>query len=1279
MGVANEAVGQLLADPNSDTVSFSYTSLGHLRRSWVGDAATVLTTDTDGRVLQSIDPRGTQTDITRHVDGWAVSSVRSAAGSRLAARSWQRDHEGRVLTECVERVDGACSDEWNDATPVELGRASDAERLLGMSRYTGEGRLATRVEPGGRWTTTSHDGLGRPVAEVVSNAGEAPRQATFTYDPDGAVSATTRGTDEPRTTTYNRDGFGRVVSVVDERGIEWHQAFTPDGPVAAQKRADQSYPDSPQGGGSWEAGHTYDGHGRVVQTDDGAVTTQLNRVADGRVVSRWQTGAGATWFAYDHAGRVTWSLDAAGTQTARTWDPASRTSTVTTLRENDAERLTTTVVAVADASGGLVDRLVVGHDGELQRTLLERDGLGEVTAITAADGVRTLIGRDLAGFTTSVARESGTGPVYETALYAHLPTLDGWLVDITDPTGQVSMARRNVWGEQSAWTTPGDRPEGQTWAYDEHGRVTTYTNAGGDVVELTYSLAPGVGETVMAQWPGAPTPGNTLLGERLYDDLGRLAQTTSVTRVPRDGGYDVVTAEHDFTHDANGRTTSQTLALGGPPLLTSADWSLAPEGGWTRTLTYPDGTAVTAEHDLAGRVATLSRDAGARSIDYHWLGDLRTGSDLYWSAAADPLRERAAHDGLGNRVGWSWTLVDTDNSGAPANPAWAGTYCGGAWDAARCDAPALDIDVRRDVLGRVRSLVTRWAHPFDADDDGALDPAPLPRWRGFDYDLRGRLSDLWDQPVDELDLPDLEAHAVDGAGVSVAAAGLGAPRTSFARALGAGSLVSIDRDGDLPWTDAARGPGHRLTSVRVADQVLTLTHDEAGRLIDIDPGFGLVYDPLDRLVAAIDPGGALLEGYVYDALGQLVATVAPDGTQTAIPHYGPQMIGAHTVEAGMWTGIWSAIWGPALDELVEWRDHTNGSDFAALTDHRRSIVAAVLLDADAAFTATADYDAHGRLSATSWTGAPSCDEGDTVDKVCVAPASMPFGFASAWRSQITGLIHFRNRWYSPRLGQFTSPDPLGFIDGFDVYGYAGFDPINGWDPSGLATVSLSGGGSGVRGTGTGPAGPGGIDGKSGSIIEKKPTVKRKPFVNAQTPSPGLPAERPPYRPPLPPMGDPKPPRPPRPPPIGPRPPKVRPQTGPWKLVKTIGSMCVRAPLLCLLAPIVLLQGDTGPSPVTDFGPDDDSSPHEPWPDDDLVPGEWVEDLEDLFPRNEDGEPIEWVIEEKAPTKNPDLSDEGVVERWYIRVPDEVGEKWSIDVGPGPKFRFPPHKSTDQAR
>ncbi len=52
--------------------------------------------------------------------------------------------------------------------------------------------------------------------------------------------------------------------------------------------------------------------------------------------------------------------------------------------------------------------------------------------------------------------------------------------------------------------------------------------------------------------------------------------------------------------------------------------------------------------------------------------------------------------------------------------------------------------------------------------------------------------------------------------------------------------------------------------------------------------------------------------------------------------------------------------------------------------------------------------------------------------------------------QTTGLYYMRARFYDPSLGRFLSEDPAGLAGGTNLYAYAGNDPINGSDPTGLS-------------------------------------------------------------------------------------------------------------------------------------------------------------------------------------------------------------------------------------
>jgi RHS repeat-associated protein len=57
-------------------------------------------------------------------------------------------------------------------------------------------------------------------------------------------------------------------------------------------------------------------------------------------------------------------------------------------------------------------------------------------------------------------------------------------------------------------------------------------------------------------------------------------------------------------------------------------------------------------------------------------------------------------------------------------------------------------------------------------------------------------------------------------------------------------------------------------------------------------------------------------------------------------------------------------------------------------------------------------------------------------------------FPGQWFQLETGLHYNWHRSYDPSLGRYTQPDPLGFVDGPSVYGYAGGSPGRYVDPDG---------------------------------------------------------------------------------------------------------------------------------------------------------------------------------------------------------------------------------------
>ena len=64
------------------------------------------------------------------------------------------------------------------------------------------------------------------------------------------------------------------------------------------------------------------------------------------------------------------------------------------------------------------------------------------------------------------------------------------------------------------------------------------------------------------------------------------------------------------------------------------------------------------------------------------------------------------------------------------------------------------------------------------------------------------------------------------------------------------------------------------------------------------------------------------------------------------------------------------------------------------------------------------------------------------------PLTLDLRFPGQWFQLEAGLHYNWHRHYDPSLGRYTQPDPLGFVDGPSVYGYARGNPYRYVDPDG---------------------------------------------------------------------------------------------------------------------------------------------------------------------------------------------------------------------------------------
>jgi RHS repeat-associated protein len=84
------------------------------------------------------------------------------------------------------------------------------------------------------------------------------------------------------------------------------------------------------------------------------------------------------------------------------------------------------------------------------------------------------------------------------------------------------------------------------------------------------------------------------------------------------------------------------------------------------------------------------------------------------------------------------------------------------------------------------------------------------------------------------------------------------------------------------------------------------------------------------------------------------------------------------------------------------------------------------------------------------------DADGSATGAALSTALSPYLFTARRFDAAWGLYYFRNRYYSPLLGKFISPDPLDYVDGMNVYAYVNGNVANRIDPFGLAGYFFDG-------------------------------------------------------------------------------------------------------------------------------------------------------------------------------------------------------------------------------
>jgi len=569
---------------------------------------------------------------------------------------------------------------------------------------------------------------------------------------------------------------------------------------------------------------------------------------------------------------------------------------------------------------------------------------------------------------------------------------------VTDAKGQVYRSDMNALG----WATTQHHPDGTLAAitnrYDKGGRLTSTTNRRGQMITLTYDA---LGRVLTRS---DPVSGTTSFS---YSPGG--FRTVASNATVKDSTMSLLycqTGQYSISYACNSDTTVVTMASNPAKHYTMG---MTAPGAFNQASSSSDDDGYTQFESKFSRNSLGLADSvtlGPLTMKYvydPYDGLLTTTSLPNTSTRTDQYTT--------NNEEYNWTYTDTT-----INPLYRRSY-------------------RVDLLGRVTS--EQMGYPYSS----LASSYQLNREAA--YDSLGHVS--------QVDWSYQSCMAWPGSNPDSLSADQGwrdlcSPSAIFSES------YSYDAVGNRTDADAAYDLGNRLTSVDWATYVYDADGNVTSRT-DANTGqlMKFFWDAGSQLDSVQISGGgspsASVE-YRYDPYGRLIMRTATDSTPSTgrLYVYGAGSNSSNIMkEVDLVTGNTTEYEYASVDHptMSVTRDSA-GTVLASRTymmDGLGNVVGSAL---DASTGAAILYDSWGNIQ---------------TDSTAYARLNtLRFGFKGMLYDETTGLYNARARWYQPDVGRFMSEDPTGLSAGVNQYVYAGNDPIDLSDPTGLyscADVSIN--------------------------------------------------------------------------------------------------------------------------------------------------------------------------------------------------------------------------------
>lgn len=825
----------------------------------------------------------------------------------------------------------------------------------------------------------------------------AGMHADLVREPDEGFTLTERGSDQ----VWSFDPAGALTAIVDRNG----------------NRID----------------YAYDGAGRVAAITESRDRTLSLRYDDQDRVVEIEDHTGRVWaYGYDASGALTSYTDPSGATTRYRYDGRSLTRVTTAegrvvaFTYDDAGRLASMGWPLADGapetSFDYEGSSTIVTDPRGNATTYAFDPVGRPRSVTDARGNTASDTYSSASNVTSRQnRRGGTtqvgyaGPTNLTSLAA--PTGAAWELayddadnphqptTARDPQGNLLRFRYDQRGNLASQSSELPDEETVRLEHRSDGALSRFTDPKGAVTRYDHdddgqltSVVPPVplGELTMAYDDlsrlTSMVDGNGDTTRHVYDDLDRLVRTTYQDGTSIERGY-----------DRDGNLTSLTDPEGVTSML------YGPRNLLVERST-PDGSTVSYTYDQAGNLTSLTDVTGRVEYDYDEVNLPVAVTD------PDGSTVEMAYDADYNRTSISY----------PNGVAVAMTY---------------DDTGRLTRVASTRGEATLTSFSYDYRKPTSGDPDTVLRYQRVDDVTGDRVDYVYDQ-LNRL----VQARERDGDGQLVL-------RTEY-RYDGAGNRLERRRfDGTLTLSDVST---YNAANQLVEQTGETFTYDGHGQLTGSSAASAYTYNALRQTVSVVprvDRGLPASFTYRGDGQSERTAITLVDGSaveEVCVPLV--TCLDLPDVETAVVGFTHSQVGVTAISTAGVATGYTRAPDGTLLA--ARGPMGTAFFTPDGLGSTVQLTDEDG-LPVAEYAYGPF---GETLEAEGSLAAANPWRYAG-YHLDPTGLYKSGERYYDPVPGRWTQQDPLIALTdprNWNRYVYAGNDPINHTDPTGLFSWSQAG-------------------------------------------------------------------------------------------------------------------------------------------------------------------------------------------------------------------------------